>query len=240
LDIGVNKNRDSPYNMACLPGGNYSETNLGSIYLVPVHTHITTQDDFKKLHVSAYNKKKELIDAGDYEKGKHRHPEERKKQVPAQRKKQVPALRKEQVPAQRNDQHPAQRQKHVPALRKVQGPAQRKHQHPAQRKKQVPAQRKTQVPTLRKVQDPAQRKKTDQTGWSRSIRGQSDAKLQQEVQERFTKLGGVGIVSPQKAVNHCGNTTTFFSKDESAGVKGVNNAKCKWWKALPCHGHHRQ
>jgi hypothetical protein len=33
------------------------------------------------VHVSAYsNKKKELIDAGDYEKGKHQHPELRKPQ----------------------------------------------------------------------------------------------------------------------------------------------------------------
>jgi hypothetical protein len=78
LGIGVNKNRDSAYNMACLPGENYSETNLGSTYLVPVRTHITTQDDFKKVHVSAHNKKKELIDAGDYQKGKHQHPELRK------------------------------------------------------------------------------------------------------------------------------------------------------------------
>jgi hypothetical protein len=36
LDIGVNKNRDSPYNMACLPGGSYSDASLGFIYLVPV------------------------------------------------------------------------------------------------------------------------------------------------------------------------------------------------------------
>ena len=43
VGIGVNKNRDSPYNMACLPGENYSDTNLGSIYLVPVHTNTTSQ-----------------------------------------------------------------------------------------------------------------------------------------------------------------------------------------------------
>ena len=81
----------------------------------------------------------------------------------------------------------------------------------------------------------AQRKKTDHTGWIKSNRVQSDAELQKEIQERFTKLGGVGIVSPQKAVHLCGNTTTFFSKNESAGVRGVNNEKCKRWKALPCH-----
>jgi hypothetical protein len=38
------------------------------------------------VHVSAYNKKKELIDGGDYEKGKHQHPEVRKKQDHAVRK----------------------------------------------------------------------------------------------------------------------------------------------------------
>jgi hypothetical protein len=176
LGIGINNNRDSANNMACLPGEDYSDTNLGSIYLVPVHTHITTQDDFKKVHVSAYSKKKELIDGSDYEKGKHQHPELRQKQDPAQRKKQVPS----------------------------------------------------------------QRKKVDQTGWNRSTRVQSDAELQQEVQERFARLGGKGIVSPQKAVDYCGNTTTFFSKDESKGVKGVNFSKSKRWRALPCHGHHRQ
>jgi hypothetical protein len=97
LDIGVNKNRDSPYNMACLPGGDYSDTSPGSTYLVPVHTHITTQGDFKKVHVSACNKKKELIDAGDYEKGKHQHPELRKpskKQDLSVRKKQDLSVRK--------------------------------------------------------------------------------------------------------------------------------------------------
>jgi hypothetical protein len=31
-----------------------------------VHPHITTQDDFFKVHVSRHNKKKELIDAGEY------------------------------------------------------------------------------------------------------------------------------------------------------------------------------
>jgi hypothetical protein len=42
LGIGVNKARNSPRNMVTLAGGDYSESNLGSIYLVPVHTHITT------------------------------------------------------------------------------------------------------------------------------------------------------------------------------------------------------
>jgi hypothetical protein len=61
LDIGVNKNRDSPYNMACLPGEDYSDTSLGSTYLVPVHTYIITQDALFEVcarmsHVSAYNK----------------------------------------------------------------------------------------------------------------------------------------------------------------------------------------
>jgi hypothetical protein len=74
------------------------------------------------------------------------------------------------------------------------------------------------------------------TGWVRANVMQSNAELQKEVQERFTKLGGVGIVSPQKVALF--GTTKFFSKDESAGVRGVNNKKCKRWKALPCHGHH--
>jgi hypothetical protein len=154
--------------MAALPGEDYSETNLGCIYLVPVHTHITTQDGFKKVHVSYHNKKKALIDGGDYVKGKHQNPHLRKQQDKASRKVH---------------------------------------------------------------------KKFDQ-GWARTSRVTSDAELQNEVQERFTKLGGVGNVSPQKVAALCGNTTRFFSKDESAGVKGVNNKKCKRWKALPCHGHH--
>jgi hypothetical protein len=77
-----------------LPPRDLYDTNLGSIYLVPVHTYITTQDDFFEVHVSSHNKKKELIDAGDYEKGKHQHPELCKKQTPATRKKQNPATRK--------------------------------------------------------------------------------------------------------------------------------------------------
>jgi hypothetical protein len=150
LGIGINKARSSPRNMACLPGEDYSSTSLGlgCVYLVPVLPYITTQDDFFEVHASRHNKKKELIDGEDYEKGKHTHPELRK-------------------------------------------------------------------------------------GFM------SDAELQKEaVQERFIKLGGVGIVSPQKAVELRRNTTIFFNKDESAGVKGVNHKKSKRWKALPCHGHH--
>jgi hypothetical protein len=66
----------------------------------------------------------------------------------------------------------------------------------------------------------------------------NDAELQQEVQERFIKLGGVGTVSPKKAVDLCGYLTTFFNKNESAGVIGVNNKTCKRWQALSCHGDH--
>jgi hypothetical protein len=166
LGIGVNKKRDSPRNMACLTGKDDSSTNLGCVYLVPVHPYITTQDDFFEVHVSSHNKKKELIDGGDYEKGKHQHPE------------------------------------------------------------------------LRKSQDLSVRKKDNMTGWARTYQPQSHAELQKEVQERFIKLGGVGIVSPQKAEYLCRSTTIFFSKDESAGVKGINHKKSKRWKALPCHGHH--
>jgi hypothetical protein len=65
------------------------------------------------------------------------------------------------------------------------------------RKKQIPAQRKNkQNPLQRKKQNPLQRKKPDQPGWARCNSTKSDAELQKEVQERFTKLGGVGIVSP--------------------------------------------
>jgi hypothetical protein len=152
LGIGGNKNRNSPNNMACLPGENYSETNLGCIYLVPVHTYITTQDDFFEVHVSSHNKKKELIDAGDFKKGKHQNP----------------GLRK---PSKQQDL------------------------------------------SVRKQQDKASRKKPDQPGWARKgpIKT-SDAELQNEVQERLTKLGGAGIVSPQKAEGLCGNTTRFFTR----------------------------
>jgi hypothetical protein len=74
--------------MAALPGEDYSETNLGCIYLVPVHTHITTQDGFKKVHVSRHNMKKALIDGGDYayKKGKHQNPHLRKEQDTSLRK----------------------------------------------------------------------------------------------------------------------------------------------------------
>jgi hypothetical protein len=107
---------------------------VAPIYLVPVHTYITTQDDFFEVHVSGYNKKKELIDAGDYKKGKHQHPELRQKQDPALRKKQDPALRKKQDPALRKKY-----KKQDPALRKKQGPALRKKQDPALRKAYIPA-----------------------------------------------------------------------------------------------------
>jgi hypothetical protein len=62
------------------------------------------------VHVSSCNKKKELIDGGDYEKDKHQHPEMRKKQDPALRKKskkQDPALRKKS-----KKQDPALRKKY--------------------------------------------------------------------------------------------------------------------------------
>ena len=147
----------------------YSETNLGCIYLVPVHTYITTQDDFFEVHVSSHNKKKELIDAGDYEKGKHQNPHLRKPS---------------------------------------------------------------------KSQDISVRKKENMTGWARATSTKSDAELQKEVQDRFIKLGGVGTVSPKKAVDLCGSTTTFFNKNESAGVKSVSYKNRQRWNALPCHGHH--
>ena len=91
IGIGINNNRDSPYNMANLPGEDYSEANLGCIYLVPVHTYITTQVGFKKVHVRRHNALKALIDAGDYEKGKHQNPHLRKKH-----KKQDLSVRKKQ------------------------------------------------------------------------------------------------------------------------------------------------
>ena len=157
MDIGVNKNRDSPYTMACLPGENYSETNLGSTYLVPVRTHITTQDDFKKVHVSAHNKKKELIDAGDYQKGKHQHPELRK---------------------------------------------------PSKEYKK---------------QDHAVRKKADHyLREGRPLKRKSDAEIQNDFQLRFETLGGVGIVSPEKAILHCRTKTKFFGKwGTKVGLRAV-------------------
>jgi hypothetical protein len=90
-----------------------------------------------------------------------------------------------------------------------------KKQGPELRKVQVPELHKAQVPELRKVQVPELSKKhgEDQTGWNCRCRTQSDAELQQEVQLRFKALGGEGIVSPQKAILLCRNTTRFFSKD---------------------------
>jgi hypothetical protein len=81
------------------------------------------------------------------------------------------------------------------------------------------------------------RKKQD-----RSVRKNhlSDPEVQKQFQERFIKLGGVGIVSPKKAVDLCGDITTFLRKKESAGVKGVSSSgvTCKRWQALSCHGDH--
>jgi hypothetical protein len=76
------------------------------------------------------------------------------------------------------------------------------------------------------------------TGWARTNVTKSGAELQKDVQERFIKLGGVGTVSPKKDVDLCGSTTTFFNKNESAGVKSVSSKNRQRWNALPCHGHH--
>jgi hypothetical protein len=48
--IGINDNRDSPSNMATLPGRPYSVTSPGCVYLVPVQASITTQARFFEVH----------------------------------------------------------------------------------------------------------------------------------------------------------------------------------------------
>jgi hypothetical protein len=112
-------------------------------------------------------------------------------------------------------------------------PELRKEQDPELRKEQDPELRKEQNPELRKKQDPQLRKNPDQSGWTKTTRVQSE--LQQECQERFTKLGGEGIVSPPKAKALCKDYTRWCRGDPKVGVRGINTAKCKRWKALPCH-----
>jgi hypothetical protein len=160
---------------------------------------------------------KQLIAGGDHVKGTHLNPELRKPS-----KEQNPELRKKQNPE----------------LRKEQNPELRKKQNPKLRKEQNPELRKKQNPELRKKQNPELRKNPDQSGWKKAGgRQQPDAALQQECQERFTKLGGEGIVSPLKAMHKtlCKNYTKWCRGDPKAGVRGINTAKCKRWKALPCH-----
>jgi hypothetical protein len=84
------------------------------------------------------------------------------------------------------------------------------------------------------------RKKQDRSVRKQNKNHLSDPEVQKQFQERFIKLGGVGIVSPKKAVDLCGDITTFLRKNESAGVKGVSSSgvKCKRWQALSCHGDH--
>ena len=101
-----------------------------------------------------------------------------------------------------------------------------------------PDVRKKQNPALRKKQNPALRKKPDQPGWTR--RGgnnkQSDADILQDIQLRFETHGGEGFASPQKVILLCGNKTKFFIKNAKLGlcIRGVNPAKRKRWRDLPC------
>jgi hypothetical protein len=79
---------------------------LVCVYLVPVHASITTQPHYFEVHESHHILVKKLIECGEYEKGKHMHPEQRKKQDPELRKKQDPELRKKhkkQAPATRKN-----------------------------------------------------------------------------------------------------------------------------------------
>jgi hypothetical protein len=73
-------------------------------------------------------------------------------------------------------------------------------------------------------------------------RRQSDTETQkQDLQLRFEALGGVGIVSPEKAILHCRIKTRFFGKHTKAGLRGVSpqkrkrKRKRKRWALLACH-----
>jgi hypothetical protein len=100
-------------------------------------------------------------------------------------------------------------------------------------KKQDLSVRKKQNLSVRKPskkQDLSVRKKADHNWTNTPVlgpRGQSDAELQQEFQLRFEALGGVGIVSPQKATLRCRTKSRFFGKwDTKVGrTKGHQHAE---------------
>jgi hypothetical protein len=83
-----------------------------------------------------------------------------------------------------------------------------------------------------KKQDLSVRKKHKKPDhyWTRTSRRQSDTEIQKDFQLRFEILGGVGIVSPEKAILKCGTKTTFYGKNTNVGLPGVSGQKMKRWE----------
>jgi hypothetical protein len=58
----------------------------------------------------------------------------------------------------------------------------------------------------------------------------SEALSARGFQLRFEILGGVGIVSPEKARLKCGTKTRFYGKTTNVGLPGVSGQKRKRWE----------
>ena len=95
-------------------------------------------------------------------------------------------------------------------------------------KKQDLSVRKKQNVSVRKKQDRAVRKNADHY-WTNTNRRQSDTEIQKDFQLRFEILGGVGIVSPEKAILKCGTKTKFYS------ANNVRRGKWQWLFWLTYH-----
>jgi hypothetical protein len=84
-----------------------------------------------------------------------------------------------------------------------------------------------------KKQDLSVRKKHKKPdhSWTRTgNRRQSDTEIQKDFQLRFEILGGVGIVSPEKAILKCGTKTKFYSANTNVGLPGVSGQKRMRWE----------
>jgi hypothetical protein len=77
-----------------------------------------------------------------------------------------------------------------------------------------------------KKQDPSLRKKADHYWTDTGNRRQSDTEIQKDFQLRFETLGGVGIVSPEKAILKCGTKTRFYGKNINVGPPS-GTTKCQ-------------
>jgi hypothetical protein len=83
--------------------------------------------------------------------------------------------------------------------------------------------------SVRKKQNLSVRKNADHD-WASTNRRQSDTETQKDFQQRFEKLGGVGIVSPEEATLQCGPKTKFYGKHINVGIRGVSPVKRKRWE----------
>jgi hypothetical protein len=84
--------------------------------------------------------------------------------------------------------------------------------------------------SVRKKQNLSVRKKADHYWTDTGPRRQSDTEIQKDFQLRFETLGGVGIVSPEKAILKCGTKTRFYGKNTNVGLPGVSGQKRKRWE----------